>query len=163
HASYGGAAESAPIKCNRSVAPSIRNSPVADRRKPWRSAARSSSRCRPTRSGRRSPTRISWRSGVRRKSSSIPARAGRASAGGGGQAAGAGAAGEAHGARQGGGKQFARLRNAGLVESRRGGRETRYELTPQPLAGALDWMADVGGQWDARLARLHQHLSGGSK
>ena len=60
-------------------------------------------------------------------------------------------------------KHFAALSNAGLVESRREGRETRYELTPQPLAGALDWMADVGGQWDARLARLHQHLSGGSK
>ena len=58
-------------------------------------------------------------------------------------------------------KHFAALSDAGLVESRREGRETRYELTPQPLAGALDWMADVGGKWDARLARLHEHLSGG--
>src|SRR5438046_1897803 len=37
------------------------------------------------------------------------------------------------------------------------------ELTPQPLAGALDWMADVGGKWDARLARLRNHLSSGSE
>src|SRR5262245_41532746 len=65
-------------------------------------------------------------------------------------------------------KHFAALSDAGLVESRREGRETRYELTPQPLAGALDWMADVGGKWDARLGRLRKHLgakriSGGSR
>jgi DNA-binding transcriptional ArsR family regulator len=60
-------------------------------------------------------------------------------------------------------KHFAALSDAGLVESRREGRETRYELTPQPLAGALDWMADVGEQWDARLARLSDHLSSGSE
>jgi ArsR family transcriptional regulator, cadmium/lead-responsive transcriptional repressor len=61
-------------------------------------------------------------------------------------------------------KHFAALTDAGLVESRREGRETRYELTPQPLAGALDWMASVGGKWDARLAALRKHLtSGGSR
>jgi DNA-binding transcriptional ArsR family regulator len=60
-------------------------------------------------------------------------------------------------------KHFAALSEAGLVESRREGRETRYELTPQPLAAALDWMADVGAQWDSRLNRLHAHLSGGSR
>jgi DNA-binding transcriptional ArsR family regulator len=38
-------------------------------------------------------------------------------------------------------KHFAALSEAGLVESRREGRETRYELTPQPLAAAVDWMA----------------------
>src|SRR5207244_12749377 len=55
-------------------------------------------------------------------------------------------------------KHFAALSDAGLVESRREGRETRYELTPQPLAGALDWMAEVGVAWDARLARLRNLL-----
>jgi DNA-binding transcriptional ArsR family regulator len=60
-------------------------------------------------------------------------------------------------------KHFAALSDAGLVESHREGRETRYELTPQPLAGALDWMADVGGAWDRRLAALRQHLTGGSR
>jgi len=60
-------------------------------------------------------------------------------------------------------KHFAALSDAGLVESRREGRETRYELTPQPLAGALDWMAQVGGTWDRRLAALRRHLTGGSR
>ena len=60
-------------------------------------------------------------------------------------------------------KHFAALSDAGLVESRREGRETLYELTPQPLAGALDWMADVGDAWDTRLAALHRHLSRGRR
>jgi DNA-binding transcriptional ArsR family regulator len=60
-------------------------------------------------------------------------------------------------------KHFAALSEAGLVESRREGRETRYELTPQPLTAALDWMADVGARWDSRLDRLRKHLSGGSR
>ena len=59
-------------------------------------------------------------------------------------------------------KHLAALNEAGLVESRREGRETRYELTPAPLGDAMDWMAGVGAQWDARLARLNRHLSGGS-
>ena len=57
---------------------------------------------------------------------------------------------------------LAALNDAGLVESRREGRETRYELTPGPLAAAMDWMAGVGAEWDSRLARLRRHLSGGS-
>jgi DNA-binding transcriptional ArsR family regulator len=56
-------------------------------------------------------------------------------------------------------KHFAALSDAGLVESRREGRETRYALTPQPLGAALDWMADVGGKWDARLSALRRHLN----
>lgn len=59
-------------------------------------------------------------------------------------------------------KHLAALSDAGLVESRREGRETRYELTPAPLGDAMDWMASVGAQWDARLTRLTRHLSGGS-
>ena len=55
-------------------------------------------------------------------------------------------------------KHFAALSEAGLVESRREGRETRYELTPGPLAAAMDWMASVGADWDARLAALRTHL-----
>ena len=58
-------------------------------------------------------------------------------------------------------KHLAALSEAGLVESRREGRETRYELTPAPLGVAMDWMANVGAQWDSRLARLHDHLSAG--
>ena len=71
---------------------------------------------------------------------------------------------ELHVSRQAVAKHFAALSDAGLVESRREGRETLYELTPQPLAAALDWMADVGVKWDRRLAALRRHLaSGGSR
>jgi DNA-binding transcriptional ArsR family regulator len=70
---------------------------------------------------------------------------------------------ELHVTRQAVAKHFAALSDAGLVESRREGRETRYELTPEPLAGALEWMAEVGAEWDARLARLHRHLNRGSR
>ena len=59
-------------------------------------------------------------------------------------------------------KHLAALNEAGLVASRREGRETRYELTPGPLASAMDWMAGVGAQWDSRLARLTRLLTGGS-
>ena len=59
-------------------------------------------------------------------------------------------------------KHLAALNQAGLVESRREGRETRYELTPGPLAAAMDWMAGVGAEGDSRLARLSTHLSGRS-
>jgi DNA-binding transcriptional ArsR family regulator len=60
-------------------------------------------------------------------------------------------------------KHLAALGEAGLVESERAGRETRYHLTPGPLAQAMDWMADVGASWDTRLARLGDHLTGGSR
>ena len=51
-------------------------------------------------------------------------------------------------------KHLGALSGAGLVEARREGRETRYTLTPAPLADAMEWMAGVGAQWDDRLARL---------
>jgi hypothetical protein len=44
------------------------------------------------------------------------------------------------------------------VQSRRAGRETLYELTPGPLGDAMDWMASVGAEWDARLVALRKHL-----
>ncbi len=55
-------------------------------------------------------------------------------------------------------KHLATLNQAGLVESRREGRETLYQLTPAPLGAAMDWMASVGADWDARLAALRKHL-----
>ena len=54
-------------------------------------------------------------------------------------------------------KHLAVLGEAGLVESARAGRETRYSLTPQPLGEALAWMERIGDQWDERLARLRDH------
>ena len=56
-------------------------------------------------------------------------------------------------------KHLTAMREAGLVESRKRGRETLYRLDPQPLDEALAWIARVGGEWDARLARLRDHLA----
>ena len=56
-------------------------------------------------------------------------------------------------------KQLAGLADAGLVVGERRGRETRYALRPEPLAEAMVWMADVGADWDERLAALRVHLS----
>jgi len=51
-------------------------------------------------------------------------------------------------------KHLYALSDAGLVTARREGRETRYTLTPAPLADAMRWMGDVGAEWDERLERL---------
>jgi DNA-binding transcriptional ArsR family regulator len=56
-------------------------------------------------------------------------------------------------------KHLAALGDAGLVESSRAGRETRYRLTPEPLSEALTWMEHVGAQWDDRLDALRAHLA----
>jgi DNA-binding transcriptional ArsR family regulator len=53
-------------------------------------------------------------------------------------------------------KHLGALSGAGLVTARREGRETRYTLTPAPLAEAIDWMTMVGAEWDERLARLRR-------
>ena len=51
-------------------------------------------------------------------------------------------------------KHLAALSEAGLLHSERSGRDVRYHVTPGPLSGAVSWMAQVGGRWDTRLARL---------
>jgi DNA-binding transcriptional ArsR family regulator len=56
-------------------------------------------------------------------------------------------------------KQLATLADAGLLRATRSGRETRYAVTPEPLRDAVEWMTDVGGQWDERLARLGASLA----
>jgi DNA-binding transcriptional ArsR family regulator len=56
-------------------------------------------------------------------------------------------------------KHLGTLRTAELVESTRAGREIRYRLRPEPLGDALDWMEQVGSQWDDRLAKLRRHLA----
>ena len=55
-------------------------------------------------------------------------------------------------------KHLASLTSAGLVASRREGREVLYRVTPAPMSDAVGWMAEVGGQWDSRLAALARHL-----
>lgn len=56
-------------------------------------------------------------------------------------------------------KHLTALGEAGLVESERVGRETRYRLTPGGLGDALTWIERVGAQWDERLAALRRHLA----
>jgi DNA-binding transcriptional ArsR family regulator len=56
-------------------------------------------------------------------------------------------------------KHLKLLGEAGLVSSRRSGREARFELDPAPLADATAWLEQVGTEWDKRLRRLH-HLLG---
>jgi DNA-binding transcriptional ArsR family regulator len=58
-------------------------------------------------------------------------------------------------------KHLAALREAGLVESRRAGRETLYSLNPGPLDDALAWIARVGDEWDTRLDALRRHVENG--
>jgi len=58
-------------------------------------------------------------------------------------------------------KQLATLADAGLLRSTRAGRETRYEVTPEPLGDAVAWMVDVGAAWDERLAKLRRALARG--
>ncbi len=58
-------------------------------------------------------------------------------------------------------KHLAVLEEAGLVSATTQGRQRRYRLTPGPLTDAMEWMADVGDEWDERLASLRSHLGGG--
>ena len=53
-------------------------------------------------------------------------------------------------------KHLAALGGAGLVEGRRAGRETLYELRPQRLDEAAEWIESVGADWDDRLTRLRR-------
>jgi DNA-binding transcriptional ArsR family regulator len=69
-------------------------------------------------------------------------------------------AGELPVSRQAVAKHLGALLRAGLVRSRRQGRERRYELEPAPLRDAARWIDQVGDCWDARLDRLARHVSG---
>jgi DNA-binding transcriptional ArsR family regulator len=51
-------------------------------------------------------------------------------------------------------KHLNALAEAGLLERVPAGRQVRYRVTPAPLSEAVSWMAEVGGQWDDRLAAL---------
>ena len=55
-------------------------------------------------------------------------------------------------------KHLSALSDAGLVQGRREGRETRYALSPEPLGDASAWLAAVGKEWDGRLAALKRHV-----
>src|SRR5215207_10699839 len=48
-------------------------------------------------------------------------------------------------------KHLAVLERAGLVDSRRLGREVRYAVRPERLDAATEWLARVAAEWDQRL------------
>jgi DNA-binding transcriptional ArsR family regulator len=56
-------------------------------------------------------------------------------------------------------KHLSTLMAAGLVASRREGREVLYRVTPAPMSEAVSWIASVGAEWDTRLAALERQLS----
>jgi DNA-binding transcriptional ArsR family regulator len=50
------------------------------------------------------------------------------------------------------------LSDAGLVDSKRAGREVRYGAARAGLDDAEQWMATTGAAWDRRLRRLRARL-----
>ncbi|MDQ6604972.1 MAG: metalloregulator ArsR/SmtB family transcription factor [Actinomycetota bacterium] len=55
-------------------------------------------------------------------------------------------------------KHLSALADAGLLDRQREGREVLYSVTPAPLSEAVSWMAQVGGEWDDRLASLRSQF-----
>lgn len=56
--------------------------------------------------------------------------------------------------RQGVTKHLRVLEGAGLVRSRRTGRERRFIFVPEPIDQARTYLESVSQQWDAALSRL---------
>jgi hypothetical protein len=52
------------------------------------------------------------------------------------------------------------LEDAGVVRSVRSGRESLFELEPNPLDDARTYLDQISRQWDDALARLKAHLEG---
>lgn len=55
-------------------------------------------------------------------------------------------------------KHLHMLSDAGLVISRRVGRETRYSLHAEPLEEIKDWLGFFESYWDERLALLKDYV-----
>ncbi|GAA1599433.1 metalloregulator ArsR/SmtB family transcription factor [Kribbella sancticallisti] len=53
-------------------------------------------------------------------------------------------------------QHLAVLREAGVVDSLKSGREVRFGLLPRALTEAASWMEQVAAQWDHRLAAIKQ-------
>ena len=51
------------------------------------------------------------------------------------------------------------LEASGLVQSRKAGRVRTYELSPEPLEAAQDWMAEQRSLWERRLDQLDDYLT----
>lgn len=50
------------------------------------------------------------------------------------------------------------LANAGVVRSVRVGRESLFELEPQPIEEVRNYLDQISKQWDDTLARLKSHV-----
>jgi DNA-binding transcriptional ArsR family regulator len=55
-------------------------------------------------------------------------------------------------------RHLALLRQAGLVQADRSGRETRFTASPAPLRDLAAWAETTGRRWDDRLTRLRRHV-----
>jgi DNA-binding transcriptional ArsR family regulator len=55
-------------------------------------------------------------------------------------------------------KHLDALDAAGLVRTRRAGRERLHELDATPLQAVDDWLRPYAEAWDERLAALRRHL-----
>lgn len=53
-------------------------------------------------------------------------------------------------------KHLSLLDAVGLVDRREEGRQVVYSARVAPLGEVATWLESVGGEWDARLARLKQ-------
>jgi DNA-binding transcriptional ArsR family regulator len=55
-------------------------------------------------------------------------------------------------------KHLDTLRAAGLIRTRRAGRERVHELRAEPLRDVDDWLRPYAEAWDRRLDSLRRHL-----
>ena len=60
--------------------------------------------------------------------------------------------------RQGVSKHLRVLEQAGVVTSRRVGRESRFMFTPEPILDARGYLDRVSDQWDDALSRLRDFV-----
>lgn len=60
--------------------------------------------------------------------------------------------------RQGVSKHLRVLEQAGVVTSRRVGRESRFVFAPEPILNARGYLDRVSDQWDDALARLKAYV-----
>lgn len=58
-------------------------------------------------------------------------------------------------------KHLGVLDRAGLVQSRRQGREVRYTVRPERLAATARQLNAIAGEWDARLAAIKRLAESG--
>lgn len=60
-------------------------------------------------------------------------------------------------------KHLTVLRDVGLVEAQRAGREQRFSASPAPLLDASRWLDATGAAWDDRLQRLAARARHGAR